>query len=331
MTTTISPSLGAAPLFTQQGTGASPGYAAVDLRRHISAASLQEGVYAATDFEVVQRAAGANLSVDIGGAMAAGGSFALVQGDTVNGQGLYVVAAHSATINEAIAAADATNPRVDQVILEIQDNVHDASGGNLARVRVLTGTPTVGATLDNRTGAAALPGSALLLADVHVPALDTTIANTQIRDRRKWARGAYSRLVRTAGNYTTASAALVEIDATNLKPRIECSGAPLRVLMSGVVSNNTNATNCNLGLFLDGAGIDTTGGLEIVTVPTAGYNQPVALRYEAVPAAGSHRFSPTFSTNGGTLTLNGTSSNPLIVTIEEVVRQNTANNATTSG
>jgi hypothetical protein len=64
---------------------------------------------------------------------------------------------HTAVINEAITTANATNPRIDQVVLEIKDTTHDASGSNLAQTRVVTGTATGGATLDNRTGAAALP------------------------------------------------------------------------------------------------------------------------------------------------------------------------------
>jgi hypothetical protein len=53
---------------------------------------------------------------------------------------------HSAVINETIAAADATNPRNDLVVLEIKDTQHDASGSNLAQTRVVTGTPNVSAT-----------------------------------------------------------------------------------------------------------------------------------------------------------------------------------------
>ncbi len=121
---------------TQQGTGVSPGYSAIDVRR-ADTAQLQEGVMGASDFMVVQRGAGANMSVDIG--MPAGG-MAFVQGDTIAGQGLYGVPVHSATVNEVIGASHATLPRVDTVIVRVQDNVHDASGGNLSRTEVLTGT-----------------------------------------------------------------------------------------------------------------------------------------------------------------------------------------------
>lgn len=113
-----------------------------------------------------------------------------VRGDAITAQGVYYVSPHSATINETVTTADASLPRLDQVILEIQDNVHDGTTGNLARTRVVAGTPTSGATLDNRNGAAALPGSALLLADVIVAAGAGSITNAAIRDRRAFQPGA---------------------------------------------------------------------------------------------------------------------------------------------
>lgn len=179
MTTTIVPSIGNAPLMTQAGTGASPGYQAIDVRRMVEAHDLGEGVKTRGSFLVTQRGAGANMSVDVNM-----DELAHVRGDAVALQGLYYVPPHSATINETVAASDPTNPRIDRVILEVQDNVHDASGGNLARTRVITGTPSSGATLDNLTGAAAVPNSAVLLADVLVPATSTTVVDANIRDRR---------------------------------------------------------------------------------------------------------------------------------------------------
>lgn len=321
MTTTIAPSVGAGIAFTQQGTGASPGYAAIDLRRAESP-GLQEGVVEAAAYMVVQRSAGANLSVDIG----ANGGFALVQGDTVTGQGLYTVPPHTAVINEAITAAHATNPRIDQVILEIQDNVHDASGGNLARVRVLAGTATGGATLDNRTGAAALPSNALLLADVLVPATDTTIANSQIRDRRKWARGAMAR-TGLATSPSTASGSIVAVDAGLLK-RYEFSGVPVKATWYADVRNNTGSTFGTIQLFMDGALITgaqsrgkCVGGAEAV------FDNP-AIQFTFVPAAGSHTLEPRWGVvNAGTMSATANSA----MVVEEIMRQDSVNNSTTSG
>jgi hypothetical protein len=323
MTTTISASVGAGIAFTQQGQGTTPGYSALDLRRSDSL-GLQEGVLNASDFMVVQRGAGATMSVDIG--MPAGG-FACVQGDTIAGQGLYTVPVHSATINEAIAAADATNPRVDQVILEILDNVHDGTGGNRAQTRVLTGTATVGATLTNRTGAVALPANACLLADVLVGAAAASITNTVIRDRRKWARGAHVFIVRNTGNYTTVSGSYVEVDTTNLKPRVECSGAPVRIKMSSYAAISA-VTTAFFNYFLDGVSASQARGIQETV---AGANQPTTFEWETTPAAGSHQFSLAFLTTSGTLTLAATAADQLLFSVEEVVRQNTANNSTTSG
>jgi hypothetical protein len=92
---------------------------------------------------------------------------------------------------------------------------------------VVTGTATGGATLDNRTGAAALPASAILLATCW-SATDTAISNSEIRDRRPWARGANVRIVqserRGGHDYTTRARTSPLIDATNLNPGSSAPG-----------------------------------------------------------------------------------------------------------
>lgn len=338
MTTQIVPASGAGCLMTQQGIGTTPGYSALDDRRQFSPA-FQEGVYGtstlvtaggvsnvtAADFMVTQRAVGANMSVDVN--MPTGGQ-AYVQGDTLSGgaQGLYGVPVHSANINEAIAAADPSNPRVDQLILEVQDNAIDGSGGNQARTRVLTGTPSPGATLTNRTGAAALPGSALLLADVLVGAGVSSVGNAVIRDRRKWARGAFLRIARTSANYSTGAGTLAAIDGTNLNPRIECSGAPVRVWLE-TTAHNSSADIVTTGLQIDGTAVDGTSAIGTMQSPTGGVVEPGGYRYLTIPSAGSHQFTPTFAAGGiGTATLNASTVNPLVFIIEELLRSNAQNN-----
>lgn len=274
---------------------------------------------------VTQRASGANMSVDIN---MPGGGCAFVQGDTITGQGLYRVDVHSANINETIATANATNPRIDQVILEIQDDTLDASGGNLARTRVLTGTATSGATLANRSGAATLPGSALLLADVLVAANATTIPNTAIRDRRKWARGAYTRLVRTVAESTT-STSLVLFSAGAIAQRIECSGVPVRARVQCTASNDTAAQG---GIF--DMGMDGTLQSQQISFTSAlnSAGMPLDLFWDLAPAAGSHTFCPMLAAAAsGTLNVAASAAHPIVITIEEIVRQSTANNAVTSG
>lgn len=196
MTTTIAPSQGSGIDFVQQGIGAAPGYSAIDVRRADSQALLQgcigsaySGSAGSGAYAVTQRGAGANMSVDIA---ASTGFGLLVAGTTIANQGYYTVMPHSAIINEAIATADPTNPRVDQIIVQVFDNVIDSSGKNLAQTTVLTGTPTAGATIGiggNRNGAAALPANSYRLADVIVGNGVASITNANIFDRRPKTRG----------------------------------------------------------------------------------------------------------------------------------------------
>ena len=329
MATDIAPSLGQGAVLLQAGPGATPGYSAIDVRRALST-GLQEGVIDSGSYEVTQRAAGANMSVDIA---ASTGEGAWVQGDTVAAQGLYFIAPHSTVINETITANADANARVDQVILEILDDTHDAGALNKARIRVLTGSTAVaGATLDNRTGAAALPNGAIRLADVLVAAGAVSVSNSSIRDRRPWARGAYNRIiVSSGGNKTIASATPAALDSTNLNPRIECSGAPVRVVLR-CRHSNSGAGNFNIfELRVDGATSDMgtlTGGVSV-----ANTNASFAvMTFDFVPSAGSHRFAPYWSATAGTGTVNVSSGVDVIeLTVEELVRQNTANNSTTTG
>lgn len=318
MTTTLSPSIGHAPLYTQQGVGTSPGYDAIDDRRAANG-GVQEGVVGASDFLVVQRAASANMSVDVG--MPSGG-LAYVQGDTVAGQGLYAVPVHSATINEAVTAANATNPRIDQVILEVQDNVHDASGGNLAQTRVLTGTATSGATLDNRNGAAALPGNALLLADILVGASVSSIDNSKIRDRRKWARGfEFSTMGDNTSDHTRSATTLASI--LSYQFRAELSGAPLIADFSGLAWNSTGADGVAVQWFI--------GAAALSAVKVSG-STPIPFLCRAVivnPSAGSYLCAPQFEALiGGTANVSNSGGFVPAMFVREVIGQ-TARNGTT--
>lgn len=331
MPTTIVPSVGAGCVATQQGTGTTPGYSAIDLRRAFLEGA-QEGVVAITTAEAdgwmcVQRSAGANNQVEIKANVAC----ARVQGDSVTQQGLYTVAPHSAVILETITAADATNPRIDQVILEVLDNVHDASGSSLARVRVLAGLATAAADLTNRLGAAALPGNALRLADLLIPANTggtVTLSNTSIRDRRPWARGAYKSYAETVTRTTTVSVA--EITAT--RSRVECSGVPVSLTFTSTLEHNTAGGYTTAALYVDGALVGGLTNLIRTRHTSAAHPQSVAVVVVYAPAAGSHMFGFGIGTNVGTTTMLplGTTEQTTLV-IEEVVRQQVANNSVTSG
>lgn len=178
---TIAPSAGNAPFPTQGGVGATPGFDAIDYRRFWSR-SYAEGVASAAAWRVTEAALGANATVEV----AANLDAAFVQGDTVADQGLYYVAPHSVVAALDVPAADPSNPRVDRVVLQVRDNEHDGSGFSDARLMVLAGTPTAGATKYNAAGAVLQPDTALMLAQYVVPAGSTVITNAEILDFREY-------------------------------------------------------------------------------------------------------------------------------------------------
>lgn len=200
-TATITPTLGSAPVTLQAGN-----YSAIDDRRFWGA-GLGEGYLSTGSYQVIQRAAGANMTVDVASSVGEG---AVVQGDSVTGQGRYFVPQTPSNVNVDIAAADATNPRNDLVVLEVKDDQHDAGGLNLARVRVITGTPNASAALTDAPGAngtPALPSSCMPLAVVRVAAGATSIATAAISDRRTAARpyAVLGRVTSTSSSVTSAT------------------------------------------------------------------------------------------------------------------------------
>lgn len=314
MSTTLQPALGASLLVTQGGQGASPGYSAIDRRRAYTA-DLQEGAIGGLDFKVAQRAAGANMSVDIG--MPAGG-LAYVKGDSVPGQGLYAVPCHSVTVNEAITAAHATLPRIDQIILRVYDTAHDASGQSIAAIERLTGTATSGATLDNRTGVAALPATAMRLADILVPAASTTVTAANIRDRRTWARGAFYHVISRAGDYV-APAGFAYVDPGILLPRMELSGVPVRVTLS--VTGKHSTSNGEIVVIMNGLSIGTTHIRKRYPVANADLYHTIVTT--GTPAGSSVSIGPSWQGAGATWYAN--SANGLEFTIQEIVRGSASN------
>lgn len=181
LTANVSPTLGSAPVSLQAGN-----YGAIDDRRFWGS-GLTEGVLSGGSYNVTTTGSGMGLSV-----AASTGDGAVVQGDSVTGQGKYFVPPSSGALTVDCATSDATNPRNDLVVLEVKDDAHDASGLNLARVRIVTGTPNGSAAVGDgpgTNGAAALPSSCLLLATVCVAAGSSTVAANRIRDRRNWTGG----------------------------------------------------------------------------------------------------------------------------------------------
>lgn len=292
-------------------------------------AGLQEGVFGgpggAGGFKVTAAGAG-GMRVDV----AAG--TALVKGDsgvpaTGLSQGLFL-AVNDALIANAVTldAAHGSLPRVDQIVLRIYDTQDLATGADVLAIENVTGLATAGATLDNRNGAAIVGNDGILLADVLVPAASVAVSAGNVRDRRPWARGAYLRVVQNAapgGFYSTVSATYVDVDATVLKPRLEFSGVPVRVGVHTNASVNSNIQTISFSLQRDGVSV----GAQRRHLPLiASSFAPVDLAFNFTPAAGSGRISPVYAVDGGaTATLDAGGSFPFVLTIEEIVRQNTEN------
>jgi hypothetical protein len=238
-------------------------YSAQRLRSVFLDMPLSEGVGPAGSLGVAQRSAGANMSVDV----SAGGGF--VKGDTTARQGLYH-AYNDAVLNLTIGANAAGNPRVDQIILRVNDTIDGAGGADNAAVEVLAGTATSGATLDNRSGAAALPATAIRLADVLVANGAASITSSNIRDRRLIAAGGLRKLFYTGAPQST-STSLVQINSS-LAVSLEVSGDwPLEF---GFTGNAFNASASARAAFYMYYKFDSTSFAAIPNTPEHNHWSP---------------------------------------------------------
>jgi len=96
-------------------------------------------------------------------------------------QGMYFTE-NDASVTLPISAANATNPRIDTVIVQIQDAQYGGST-NGAQLAVLTGTPTGGTALAGSgalAGVGAVPANSTVLGYVLVPANATSILTADI-------------------------------------------------------------------------------------------------------------------------------------------------------
>jgi hypothetical protein len=136
-----------------------------------------------------------------------------------------------------------------------------------------------------------------------------------------------------------ANVAINASDVTN--PRIDQIGVQLNDVGVGAgTGGNTPALRYVPGtatpgttsfiqgtFFMDGAAIDSTGAIAAYPFVTGQTGASLGLQwdYVAVPPAGSHLFSPAWVTGSATATLLATAGNPLVLTIEEIVRPNASN------
>jgi hypothetical protein len=107
----------------------------------------------------------------------------MIQGDDAVGQGMYYYL-QSGSVNLVVPGNAGANPRVDSVFVQANDPQYTTRAPTGSTPSYGQGTATAGATLANRSGAPALPPSALRLADVLVPGANPT-APSAVGDLRK--------------------------------------------------------------------------------------------------------------------------------------------------
>jgi hypothetical protein len=302
-------------------------YAASKDRYAWATSALQAGVYAATDFLVVQHTGTANMTVDIG----AGAAW--VAGTSVARQGLYHIVNDAAVLSAVtLNASNVTNPRLDKIYVVIHDSTDAGSSDDIPVFGVATGTPVGGTTLDNGNtngSAAALPANALLLADVLVPASSTTVTTANIRDRRAWARGANWSTIRNnaGGDYIVTVTTMTALDTTNLRARIECTGNPIKLTLTGAAAAPSTGQGA-LGFMVDGTVYASgEGAPHALNLGNSALSVPFGFSDVVIPAAGSHVFDAAAASGAGTgFRVYAQAGILLRFAVEEIVRQNANNN-----
>lgn len=107
--------------------------------------------------------------------------YAMVSGTEDANQGTYVVH-NDGTVNLSLTAADGTNPRIDLVVFRVQDQQY-SGGTNSSSLAIIAGTPA------GSPSPPAAPANSIVLAQLSVPAGDTTITTGQITDMRPFLAG----------------------------------------------------------------------------------------------------------------------------------------------
>lgn len=299
---------------------------AIDFRRLLLDSDLQAGVMGAGEYIVAQTGV-ASMNVTVSGGVA------WVKGTNSVRQGLYDLY-NDSSVSLNIGANSSGNPRLDQIILRVYDSSDGGNNQDAGAVEVLAGTPTAAATLNNRNGAAALPSSSVLLADILVANGAASITNSVIRDRRPWARGFFAQ----TGGFTVNGAAGSSVAAPGTTiPEMsitgEFTGVPVQlnyqvtlihsVANTGVVIVPQWSTPTVAATALPGFGAaDDSATLGTSVGTLLGVTLSGTLTF--LPPAGRGTVSlSTYGTAAGSITA---SQKRRVMTLEELVRQ-AANNA----
>ena len=287
----------------------------------------------AVELGVLQPGVGDNGNLflqDVAGGTKVGAGSIWLRQDTAATEPVFVTHHRLTAITTLPHAANGTgNPRVDSVIATY-------NYGAEPLLSVIQGTPTAGASLDNRNGApggSGGPGVAagsIVIRDVLIAAgaAANTIADS--RDRRPWARGAYSRRNASGLDQTGLSATVPTVIA-NTAQRLECSGFPVHMSLRG---NWINAASNSLRIFpfVDGVlhpDFTAAGSGIMQRAIAAGAAQALwGCDWDFIPTAGSHLFAWGYAVSGGAVTIQVGVNNPLQSIVEEIGKFQSVNQGT---
>lgn len=276
---------------------------------------LQQGVVASGDLNVTPTAPGAAAALTA----ALGVVWILSSGGILT---RHVLAVNTGAGNLPADPANNTS-RLDAVYAVF-------NGPNKApTLQIVQGTAQAGAatvTLDNRTGAGAAPANSVRLRD-YLLSNNAGVTTRTSRDRRPWARGAYTAIKVTGGsNLNVTSTSYLTIQSILPNQRLEASGVPVRMTLRAFHFNTTAGAYDTFAPLEDQQLIEaSTVDVFPQRVPNASDGMETCCVYEYTPAAGSHLYGWAAKVSAGTGTIDGDASHMLFASVEELVRQNTNN------
>ena len=242
----------------------------------------------------------ANMSVQIGIGQV------WVPGSSTTTQGPYY-SMNKASVTQAINAANATNPRVDLVGVQIIDKAY-AGAATTCLPFYVPGTPTATASLGNLLGIGAVPASSLLLAYVLVPAAASSIVTADILNVAgicaphgyEWS---YSQVTSSGSvTSTTESAGTAIVNANAFTP----DGGPVlcEFFAPGVIPAAANNASVIISLFEGSTQIGRLCAVATADAFTPEY--PVFARMRFTPTVASHAYTVTaFQANGNATVVAG--------------------------
>jgi hypothetical protein len=283
------------PSWLQQGS-----HTAENDRLTAQAAYATTGIIGSSSLAVTANATPA-MNVNIASGWAA------IVGTTQTNMGVYV-GYNDATTNIAVSTADATNPRIDRVVMTVNDAYYSGLTNNVT-FTVVAGTPAASPTAPNT------PANSISLATIAVAAAATTIVSGNITDTRVVATsnafmtpagGTFSGSITTPNLTTTAgtsSVAPVNLTAgtnlgTSVGGAIEYNGSTAFFTPASTATNTTNGGRALLPathfyvLNADRASTITTPGeaafgVRLTVQANTNYEFDAHMLYQVVNSAGS--------------------------------------------